>query len=116
LHNLNELTEESCGLYKRLFVGEQFYLRPEDAFRIGKQEFLLERFNTGIISDIGQRKSMEDSYCCIQDLKIDPKTTVSYYGVFDGHGGSKCAQYLRCNLHKFITKQFLDLNEGIVEA
>lgn len=22
LHNLNELTEESCGLYKRLFVGE----------------------------------------------------------------------------------------------
>jgi len=36
LHNLNELTEESCGLYKRLFVGEQYYLRPEDAFRIGK--------------------------------------------------------------------------------
>lgn len=65
LHNLNELTEESCGLYKRLFVGEKFYLRPEDAFRIGKQEFLLERFNTGIIADIGQRKSMEDTYCCI---------------------------------------------------
>ena len=26
----------------------------------------------------------------------------SYFGVFDGHGGSLCSDFLRDNLHKFI--------------
>jgi hypothetical protein len=35
---------------------------PGDAIRIGSLEFLTERFNTGIVSDIGQRDHMEDAY------------------------------------------------------
>lgn len=50
---LNET--ESCGLYKKLLKGEEKVLQPADAFRIGKLEFVVERFNTGIVSDIGQR-------------------------------------------------------------
>lgn len=28
--------------------------------------------------------------------------TVSFFGVFDGHGGAGCADYLRDNLHTFV--------------
>ena len=28
----------------------------------------------------------------------------SFFGVFDGHGGSICAEYLRDNLHTFVIK------------
>jgi protein phosphatase 2C family protein 2/3 len=27
---------------------------------------------------------------------------VCFFGVFDGHGGSACADYLRDNLHNFV--------------
>jgi hypothetical protein len=62
LRNLNTNCWESCGVYRRLFDQESFSLRPGHAFRIGTLEFLVERFNTGIVSDIGQRPHMEDSY------------------------------------------------------
>ncbi len=29
----------------------------------------------------------------------------SIFGVFDGHGGAKCAEYLRNNLHHFVRHQ-----------
>lgn len=53
MRNLNMNTENSCGLYKMLFDTEQHNLQPGDAFRIGSLEFVTERYNTGIISDIG---------------------------------------------------------------
>lgn len=88
MKNLNLDCWESCGVYQRLFDTESYSLRPGHAFRIGTLEFLVERFNTGIISDIGQRPHMEDSYCVIQDMMIDEDTCVTYYAVFDGHGGA----------------------------
>jgi protein phosphatase 2C family protein 2/3 len=30
---------------------------------------------------------------------------VSFFAVFDGHGGSGCAEYLRDNLHHYIARQ-----------
>ena len=34
----------------------------------------------------------------------NPKTwpKVHFFGVFDGHGGQGCSEYLRNNLHKFV--------------
>lgn len=80
-------SNESCGVYRRLEKDEEFVLEPDDAFRIGTLEFQVQRFNTGVVSDIGQREGMEDSYQCIQDLRLDSKIPVSYFAVFDGHGG-----------------------------
>ena len=60
LRNLCLDPEVSCGLYKMLLGHESFNLVPGDAFRIGSIEFEIERFNTGIVSDIGQRDYMED--------------------------------------------------------
>jgi hypothetical protein len=53
IRNLNLICWESCGVYRRLFDSENYILRPGHAFRIGTLEFLVERFNTGIVSDIG---------------------------------------------------------------
>jgi hypothetical protein len=108
LRNLNLNCWDSCGVYRRLFDQESYSLRPGHAFRIGTLEFLVERYNTGIVSDIGQRPNMEDSYQCIQDLIIDDNVSVTYYAVFDGHGGADCAQFLRDNLHIEIKKQLTD--------
>lgn len=30
---------------------------------------------------------------------IDREVTVTYYAVFDGHGGPSCANFLKDNLH-----------------
>ena len=88
LRNLNFNCLESCGLYKMLFQTEYHNLQPGDAFRIGTLEFLTERFNTGIISDIGQRDYMEDYHQYVQQLlNINNKVQITYYAVFDGHGG-----------------------------
>jgi protein phosphatase 2C family protein 2/3 len=59
----------------------------------------------------------EDRISIVLDLKKPSgKTTVtgnpniankkvSFFAVFDGHGGSACAEYLRDNLHTFIASQ-----------
>jgi len=41
-------------------------------------------------------------------MLIDEDVSVTYYAVFDGHGGSDCALFLRDNLHIEIKKCFLD--------
>lgn len=57
---------------------------------------------------------MEDAHATILDLKTgnddDGKLTaidqrLSYFGVYDGHGGDKVAIYTGENLHKIIAKQ-----------
>lgn len=85
---------------------------PDDAFRIGTLAFEVERFNTGVFSSIGQRDSMEDSYCCVQDLLLHPDVQASYFAVFDGHGGSHCALFLKKHLHIQLVKAFVcsDIN------
>lgn len=47
---------------------------------------------------------------------IDEDTCVTYYAVFDGHGGPECAQFLKDNLHLEIKRCFLDQIDGIKEA
>ena len=40
---------------------------------------------------------------------------VSFFGIYDGHGGKQCAEYLRDNLHKFISNDIL-FPENIPQA
>jgi hypothetical protein len=56
--------DSNCqGIYRKLRVKEVHNLIPDDTFRIGSLEFHNKRFNSGVHQDIGQRKSMEDTYC-----------------------------------------------------
>lgn len=68
----------------------------------------------GVSSMQGWRISMEDAHACILELKADkkdskgkkpPAETISFFGVYDGHGGDKVALYTGENLHKIIAKQ-----------
>lgn len=56
------------------------------------------------------RKYNEDRVSIILNI-IKPNSfkgsywpTCSFFGIFDGHGGNKCADYLKDNLHNFIIK------------
>lgn len=57
---------------------------------------------------------MEDAHACVLDLRpetaegntvTDSKTRISFFGVYDGHGGDKVAIYTGDNLHKITAKQ-----------
>jgi protein phosphatase PTC2/3 len=61
----------------------------------------------------GWRISMEDAHANVLDLKVDPEQTeqtpadqrIGFFGVYDGHGGDKVAQYSGEHLHTIIAKQ-----------
>ncbi|KAI9731711.1 MAG: Protein phosphatase 2C 2 [Cirrosporium novae-zelandiae] len=61
----------------------------------------------------GWRISMEDSHAAVLDLHKDSNNTklpdgidrLSFFGVYDGHGGDKVAQFAGDNVHKIVSKQ-----------
>lgn len=63
----------------------------------------------------GWRISMEDAHAAILDLQVEedtqkPKPTssearISFFGVYDGHGGEKVAGFAGNNIHKIVARQ-----------
>lgn len=39
------------------------------------------------------------------DITLDKWPKCSYFGIYDGHGGSLCSDYLRDNLHTFVISE-----------
>jgi protein phosphatase 2C family protein 2/3 len=71
-----------------------------------------ERLLFGLSAMQGWRISMEDSHAAVLDLKSDesekptnPDQRLSFFGVYDGHGGDKVAYFAGENVHKVIAKQ-----------
>lgn len=87
------------------------------SFVIGELEFEACRYNAEQHSDTGMRPSNEDAEVIIQNLFVAPHP-VSYYAVFDGHGGSECSSFLKDNLHKYLQKHYKNgfSDEGIASA
>ncbi|KAL1629660.1 Protein phosphatase 2C 2 [Neofusicoccum ribis] len=84
-----------------------------------------DRVIFGVSSMQGWRISMEDAHAAVLDLKPegadsdDSKPTaanlrLSFFGVYDGHGGDKVAIYAGDNLHRIIAKQDA-FKEGNIE-
>ncbi|CAM38550.1 protein phosphatase 2C-like protein [Leishmania braziliensis MHOM/BR/75/M2904] len=48
----------------------------------------------GVASDQGIRSSMEDEHVAV----VEPE--VCFFGIYDGHGGRQCAEYVRSRLHE----------------
>ncbi|CAD5189276.1 unnamed protein product [Musa acuminata subsp. malaccensis] len=65
---------------------------------------------SGEWSDIGGRDRMEDTHVCISDLAkkfgyhSTDESVISFYGVFDGHGGQGAAHFVRDNLPRVIVE------------
>ncbi|GMH20586.1 hypothetical protein Nepgr_022427 [Nepenthes gracilis] len=79
-----------------------------------KQSVYVNFFPTvrsGEWSDIGRRAYMEDTHLCIADLAknfgynvLGDDEAVSFYGVFDGHGGKAAAHFVRDHLPRIIVE------------
>ncbi|KAH0533977.1 hypothetical protein FGG08_007414 [Glutinoglossum americanum] len=71
-----------------------------------------ERLLFGLSAMQGWRITMEDSHAAVLDLKSEEseKPTsadqrMSFFGVYDGHGGDKVAYFAGENVHKIVAKQ-----------
>lgn len=74
---------KSCGIVK--------------AYAANTNQGIIREYNEDRVSII--LNIMKPSNKNIKDLKWPQ---ISFFGVFDGHGGSICADFLRDNLHNFI--------------
>lgn len=73
-------------------------------------------FEYGVTSEQGSRKTMEDQHAMVGEA-------VPFFAVYDGHGGTQCAEFLRDNLHTLIlnhpdvmTEPEKVIREGIAKA
>ncbi|KAI5650448.1 hypothetical protein M9H77_36453 [Catharanthus roseus] len=94
---------------------------PDALFSGGGISFLTgdrnARFSYGYSSFKGKRASMEDFYET-RISEVDGQM-VAFFGVFDGHGGSRTAEYLKNNLFKNLSSHpdfIRDTKSAIVEA
>ncbi|XP_042491346.1 probable protein phosphatase 2C 25 [Macadamia integrifolia] len=61
----------------------------------------------------GRRELMEDRYSAVLDLQGDPKQ--AFFGVFDGHGGARAAEFAAENLDKNIMDELTRRGENEIE-
>lgn len=81
---------------------------------LGREQNLVSNFvpalRSGEWSDIGSRPYMEDTHVCITDLarsfgyNLLREEAISFYGVFDGHGGKAAAHFVRDHLPRVIVE------------
>ncbi|KAJ1440089.1 hypothetical protein SESBI_02326 [Sesbania bispinosa] len=119
--------EKGPSFTDRMSVQSSFPLESicEDTVIADKKQNLMNfvpALRSGEWSDIGERPYMEDTHICIEDLakKFNynklPEEAVSFYGVFDGHGGKSAAQFVRDHLPRVIVEDVnfpLDLEKVV---
>ncbi|XP_074581933.1 putative protein phosphatase 2C 27 [Curcuma longa] len=72
------------------------------------QTAFLPVFRSGSCSEIGPKSSMEDEHICIDNLvthlgaPVNFPSPGAFYGVFDGHGGSDAACFVKNNILKYV--------------
>ncbi|KAF2354049.1 PPM-type phosphatase domain [Trinorchestia longiramus] len=66
----------------------------------------------GVYSMQGRRGNMEDRFSILQDVHVGSDKKMSFFGVFDGHGGQFAAEYLRSNLFKNTVNKIKELRSG----
>ena len=58
--------------------------------------------------NLEHRQEMEDFHCIKQALGKNPN--LSYFSIFDGHGGKEVASFLSLNLHRILIKEINSIN------
>ena len=94
------------GTYIQLVgpYGGRLRLNLNDHILVGRTGFSINRYDFGVSEEIGHRQTMEDSCTIVQHLNMSSLcvrdlSPHSFFGVFDGHGGSEASTYLSQNLH-----------------
>ena len=60
-----------------------------------------------------KRSTMEDVHRVVEAL--DGDSSLSYFGVYDGHGGRKIVDYLEHNLERNISQELKHTDEATLE-
>lgn len=110
------------GTYMQL-VGPyrgRYKLSLNDHILVGRTGFSVNRFDYGISEEMGHRNSMEDSCAIVQHLNIVPLSNYylapqSFFGVYDGHGGSHASIYLSQNLHVNVVDALTDVAPELLQ-
>ena len=87
-------TMKKLGMQKSQ-IGKYFLENREKSYSVNTINGLTRDYNEdriSIVTNIKKKIGWRDSDW--------PK--INYFGIFDGHGGSKCSDYLKLNLHKNI--------------
>ena len=98
---------EDAQVFLRLLPEEEVYLVPGSLVKMGNLDFEVCRFNIGRCAETGVRTSMEDCDIVVQDLGLYEGLPMSFFAVYDGHGGSQCSQYLQEHFHLLIRNNLL---------
>ncbi|GAA0138656.1 protein phosphatase [Lithospermum erythrorhizon] len=87
----------------------------EEKNRERVDEVEVEGENYSVFCKRGKRAEMEDRYAAVLEIQGDSKQ--AFFGVFDGHGGAKAAEYAAENLGRNIVDEVAKKGEeGIEEA
>ncbi|XP_076884774.1 putative protein phosphatase 2C 14 [Bidens hawaiensis] len=78
------------------FAGDEFKLRNGGLKADGVE--LGSGFGVGVCSVKGRKLFMEDTHTIVSSSKTDK----GFFGVYDGHGGNKAAEYVSKNLHAYV--------------
>ncbi|XP_068668480.1 probable protein phosphatase 2C 25 [Aristolochia californica] len=70
-----------------------------------------ERFS--VLCKKGRRSTMEDRHSAVVDIHGDPKQ--AFFGVFDGHGGTKAAEFAAENIDKNVMTEIMERGDTKVE-
>jgi protein phosphatase 2C family protein 2/3 len=105
---INPYKSEESRVFVKLYKDDRFVLTPGDIMNMGDLELLVQRYNTGWFADKGTRPMMEDMSLIKDDIGVSYKINVSFYAVYDGHGGTDCVahihNYLISTLRNIILK------------
>lgn len=99
VHFSEQSSESEQRGWVRLRQDQQHWLMPQDLFSIGTLVFQVLRFNAASYSEQGFRATMEDEDILVQDLATSNWRQCSYFGIYDGHGGRDCVNFVRRRLH-----------------
>eukprot|EP00914_Ancora_sagittata_P007202 GHVO01014257.1.p1 GENE.GHVO01014257.1~~GHVO01014257.1.p1 ORF type:complete len:404 (-),score=70.62 GHVO01014257.1:531-1742(-) len=99
--------EKAKGWF-RLLPYVKHPLRFGDTVIIGDLKFEVHGFYTSAASAQGYRNSMEDREAIVQDIplcRVNRGVPISFYAVYDGHGGSGCADFASNVLHNVLRRE-----------
>lgn len=80
----------------------------------GPTEVEIETSRFSVFCKKGRREAMEDRHVAVVDLQGDAKQ--AFFGVFDGHGGARAAEFASENLDKNIMEEVMKRGDGGVVA
>ena len=109
------------GTYMQLVgpYGGRYKLSLNDHILVGRTGFSINRFDYGLSEEMGHRLTMEDACAIAQHLCIAPLgpqqcfCPQSFFGVYDGHGGTEASAYLSQHLHINVTDAITEIAQEL---